>query len=451
MIQKKAISLIEAVVNIVKSLPEDRALQMRGLINSLTSFDVTSLVELGGKQGHFQPHLAVMHNIITHGLPTFPSRLIEEKIANGFGKLSEKRNEILGEFVYLFDESTNTPDLVFDALHLVDPRMQLNQDEYNSPLLESSFEKDFIFQQLRDENQYLRQLLIPQRLFTSIVNPNKASNYLNQSVDLSVELPYLHKIKIVDRFGSQREVQKHTGFIIEIDGPQHNQAIIEDNNRDADAKEAMWETLHVRSSSEQADIDAAMKVLNIDPYLIKCKEISKRSLTGVWKDILQIVLSPIAISRLQSMLVDYLLSNTKHLNNNSKLKIGIIEQDVPCGIQAISDLAELAVNLQNLSSDPFIFPQIDLEVYSSAEFIDSPLHKTIENIKVRKLEDFPVKNHSYDWKELEKCNKIRKKKFYQGKETRLSRRIRVLKNKRNYHDYLRWTILPKALQKVAVF
>ena len=50
-------------------------------------------------------------------------------------------------------------------------------------------------------------------------------------------------------------------------------------------------------------------------------------------------------------------------------------------------------------------------------------------------------------KELERLNKRRKKKFYHGKETRLSRRIQALKNKKNYHDYLRWIILPKALKR----
>jgi hypothetical protein len=50
-------------------------------------------------------------------------------------------------------------------------------------------------------------------------------------------------------------------------------------------------------------------------------------------------------------------------------------------------------------------------------------------------------------KELERCYKKSKKKIYQGKETRLRKRINFLKDKKEYHDYLRWAILPKALLK----
>lgn len=51
-------------------------------------------------------------------------------------------------------------------------------------------------------------------------------------------------------------------------------------------------------------------------------------------------------------------------------------------------------------------------------------------------------------KELERLYKIRRKKSYQGKETRSYKRINHLQYKKEYHDWLRWTILPKSMQKV---
>lgn len=396
MIQKKAISLVEAIGSVVKIFPEEKALKMQGLINSIASFDVITSMGIGLKANQSPPHLAVMHNLITRGFPTFPSRLVEETMAKGFGRIIEVKDEILGEFVYKFDEKTNNPDLVFDAFHLVDSRLQLNDDEYNNSLLESSFEKEFVFKYLTGDNRYLRQLLLPQRFLTTIVNPNRTSNHLNQRVDLSVEIPYLKKLELTDRFGSKHKVQKQSGFIIEIDGPQHTQALLEDNNRDVDAKDALWETLRIKSGSEKADIEAAIKVLEKDSYLSRCKEINKRTLTGEWSEILQIVLSPIAVSRLQSVIVDYLISNKNYQKENSVLKIGIIERDVPCGVLAIKDLSELALNLSNLSVDTFSFPKIEFEIYSSNEFINSPLHKVNGDISVKEIIKFPWKDHNYD-------------------------------------------------------
>lgn len=50
-------------------------------------------------------------------------------------------------------------------------------------------------------------------------------------------------------------------------------------------------------------------------------------------------------------------------------------------------------------------------------------------------------------KELQKCMGKSRKATYQGKPTRLKQRIAKLRDKKEYHDYLRWTILPKSMQK----
>ncbi len=50
-------------------------------------------------------------------------------------------------------------------------------------------------------------------------------------------------------------------------------------------------------------------------------------------------------------------------------------------------------------------------------------------------------------KELQKCKDRSRKETYQGKPTKLRQRIAYLKTKQDYHDYLRWMILPKSMQK----
>lgn len=50
-------------------------------------------------------------------------------------------------------------------------------------------------------------------------------------------------------------------------------------------------------------------------------------------------------------------------------------------------------------------------------------------------------------KEIERCIGRSKKKHYQGNETRLRNRIKLLEEKKNYHDWARWAFLPKTLLK----
>jgi hypothetical protein len=50
---------------------------------------------------------------------------------------------------------------------------------------------------------------------------------------------------------------------------------------------------------------------------------------------------------------------------------------------------------------------------------------------------------------LEKLNQLVTKSNYQGKQTRLKKRITILKGKKNYHDLKRWEILPKSFLKHA--
>lgn len=396
MIQNRAISLVEPVISLLRSLPEDKALKLQGLIESISVFDLITNVEVKDKVDYFQPHLAVIHNIITRGLPTFPSRLIEEKISESFGIIKEARDEILGEFKYSLDNGADTTDLISDAFHLIDPRLKLEPEEYNTQLLESTFESDFVLKYLTEGNQYLRQLLLPQRLLSSIVKPERASNHINQRVDLSLEIPYLQEKVLIDRFQSQKKVKKNSGYIIELDGPQHTNAILEDNNRDVNAKDALWETLRIKSGTESSDIGNALRALNNNQYLQKCREIGNRKITGKWNKILQTVLSPVGIARIQKVLIDFIISNIKFQKEKQCLNLAIIERDIPCGLLAVLDLTELALNLKELSADRFYFPDVKVKVFSSEEFINSPLHDFSGQERPGRIDDFNWNGHNYD-------------------------------------------------------
>lgn len=90
---------------------------------------------------------------------------------------------------------------------------------------------------------------------------------------------------------------------------------------------------------------------------------------------LQLVLSPIAIARLQKTIVEAIM--TAHLNfDQDEWKVLVDEKDVPCAALAFKDLALLFNNACSLSEEYhyFKFPDVKLDIISNAEFHDSPLH-----------------------------------------------------------------------------
>ncbi|MCU4177304.1 DEAD/DEAH box helicase [Carboxylicivirga sp. N1Y90] len=90
---------------------------------------------------------------------------------------------------------------------------------------------------------------------------------------------------------------------------------------------------------------------------------------------LQLVLSPIAIARLQKTILEAMM--TEHLSfDQDEWKVLVEEKDVPCAALAFKDLELLFNKLCSLSEQyQFLkFPIVKLDVISSAEFSNSPLH-----------------------------------------------------------------------------
>ena len=154
--------LTESVRKKLNLIDDELKLMVKGLLQSLCSFDVTTTVELGSTPGKYNPFLAVIHNMITRGIPTIAPVQIEEAISKAFAKTNLEVDDLIGEFSFPFSEDPSADEMIYDALHLMDPRLDFNGNNYNSNLLESSFEKDFLFKYLDGENQFLRQLLLPQ-------------------------------------------------------------------------------------------------------------------------------------------------------------------------------------------------------------------------------------------------------------------------------------------------
>ncbi len=96
---------------------------------------------------------------------------------------------------------------------------------------------------------------------------------------------------------------------------------------------------------------------------------------------LQLLFSPIAIARIQKIIIEALITNKLDLHKK-KWTILVKEKDVPCSAIAFADLKEMFNKLTLLSQDyhDLKFPEFELNIISNSEFINSKLHLNNTNL-----------------------------------------------------------------------
>ena len=111
-------------------------------------------------------------------------------------------------------------------------------------------------------------------------------------------------------------------------------------------------------------------------------------------DLLQLILSPIAIARIQKLILEAFIVGNIDIDS-SHLKVLVEEKDVPCAAIAIKDLEDMFNNLAVFSEDYRLltFPEIQLDIISSDQFHDSPLHMGLQPLTINNAAN---NNTSYD-------------------------------------------------------
>ena len=334
----------------------DKSAVAEGLYHALSMFDVKSNIPLDYNRDS-DPKLAVLANIISRGLPTKAPVLLEKKFSDIF-HISAKPEE--GDLLeYKSTHKVSAQD-IYEALHVIDPRF--NIDFYNGDMLESSFEKGFIDRYLKgSQSEYLVQVFEPQRPLSSIVDIPDRKFSKDQRVDFALEIPY----------GDRR-----TGFILEMDGKRYHSNIfqrINDERRDRIALQGGWDTYRIEQLNNMAFMQSWETDAASVKYLSTLKNNYKKKLTGAWLDTLQIVLSPIAIARVERMLVEAMASGA--LKTDAAVwNIVAVERDIPCAAMAVADLKEKYEHICSLAGSSKTLPAINLCIVSTEEFKDSPLH-----------------------------------------------------------------------------
>lgn len=335
----------------------DMASVTEGLYNALSVFDVKSTKPIDNP-AECDSKLSVIANIISRGLPTKAPIRVETLFSKLYG-LSTIPKE--GELISFRSTNRIEASEIFEALHVIDPRFTVGS--YNEGMLESTFERNFIERYLNGtDSQYLIQILEPQRPLSSIVNIPDRRFSKDQRVDFALEIPY----------GDSR-----TGIIFELDGARYHSNIftkLRDERRDRMSSGNGWDTYRLEQLRDYSFIQNWERETSASRYLETIRKNFQKKIEGSWKETLQIVLSPLAIARVERMIVQAML--TGHLDLSApRWDILVIERDVPCASVAIDLIKETFEKMSGLDGSEDTLPDIDLTIVSSEEFVDSPLHQ----------------------------------------------------------------------------
>lgn len=330
--------------------------EAESLYRSLSVFDVKSNIQLG-VYDKCDAQLAVLTNIVSRGLPTKAPIFVEDTFSNLFG-ISQKPVE--GAILNYASTHSIFSQQIYEALHIIDPRF--NAEYYNGDMLEGSFEKGFIEHSLKNsENEYLIQVLEPHRPLSTIVDIPDSNFHKEQCVDFAMNIPYDNP---------------RTGFIIEKGGKLYHSNIFQrhrDERQDEESTTQGERTYNIKELKANSFLHSWREKESTRQYLQILEANCRKELSGTWNETLQIVLCPLAIARLERVLIEALMAGCLK-KDATEWNVAVVERDVPCAAIAVEVLQEKIRNIYSLSGKSNPLPSINLCVVSTAEFAESPLH-----------------------------------------------------------------------------
>lgn len=329
----------------------------------------------------------VIDNLLSRGLPTIPTILIEDALEKSLQKTKKRIPDKTGNIFYdISTDNNHFLEFLKRAFVIIEPRLK-RSDNLLFPMRswenhsENEFEKRFQFESLPKYcSDYICQLLEPQRCLKTILqfsdqekrnfnNGNDKKEFYNQKVDFAIQFP-----KFTDY---------NSGLVIEIDGSQHNdisQKQLDEKRDNACEKKGWHPTVRIKTNEigtiPEKKLDEIKTFLS-HPY---AKEAKINYEDPLWKsedglDALQLALTPFAIARIEKTLVQTISSKKLNLNVG-KWQIAVIERDVPCARLAIDDFRLLTANLFELEGkNRSLLPEIELKIFNTPEFSKCSLNR----------------------------------------------------------------------------
>lgn len=399
--QYKSGYIIDGLIDVFENNSQKKQ-NFKALVEWSSYFEFESRSGFEKENIDYSSTIAVLINILQRGAPTKLNHYAINFLVERSNLLSvddTQESSIVIKYNNFSEESRN---LVYRSLHIIEPRIDINKQkhiyEQSRVRFGSSFEEKFLFNDLPsslgDDGAALIQLLSNQRSILSIIRglkyasgiENQIENkFIQQSVDFSVEFPYV----------AQDELK---GIVIEIDGPQHfvGEQMFLDIQRDNVISSYGWhntlrvKTIEVGTSDSKKKIQNGLLPAINNEYIRHCIYNYKNPIweTDYGKEIFQICLIPFAVARIQRAILEAIAYKKLDLES-SNWKIAVIERDVPCGKLAIDDLIKLINKLSVLQSNSLVLPEIDLHVFSTKEFLDS----NFQDVSAQNIDAISVSIH----------------------------------------------------------
>lgn len=363
------------------------------LMESLSYFDLDTNIELSDTCD--DPAVALMYNIVSRGTPTYASQFVEDILSTTIGK-TLKRISDTGT-ISRDIQKQEVRDMVFRALHVIDPRvkpaMPKSANGKNSKVFEYLLngavpsQGDFIFQIAETGRRYEDFFRFSGKHSRQVNDPsgNPAGDFLQQKCELSFSAPYsdITADAVTYHFSADRNGIDTTDYITEdIISAQLRQINVQGR-------------VIVRDSQDPYDRTEELSCFTQSPYFDILRQNYQSPLYNTEDGIeaMQIALTPLAIARVQKVLLEAINSGTLSLQAKS-WDICVLERDVPCAFLAIEDLRQHFNRFFTLENQGRKFPAVKLDIYHTQEFANTELNLLYQGNRDDMQEFNPL--HRYD-------------------------------------------------------
>lgn len=343
------------------------------LTEQLSYFELDSNIEI--QNNCEDAAVALIYNMVSRGTPTFASQFIEDILSTTIGKTVKKISEA-GK-IYREISKREIQEMVFKALHIIEPRQKRAQLFSDDKKLNMVY--DFVNNgAVLSQGDYILQLAETERDFENIFkfskkfrrkfdtlqsNPNY--QFVNEKCDLCFSAPYSENNLdcLTYKFNTDSGSVDTTDYITE------------------DCISELLNSINIggRVIIRKSDnpYDKTEELLNFvqNPYfdIIRDNYNSPLYNTEDGIEALQLALTPLAIARIQKVVLEALNSGALKLNAKS-WKIGVIERDVPCGFLALEDLKQFFNKFFILENCDRKFPNVKLDIFHTEEFAETELN-----------------------------------------------------------------------------
>lgn len=349
--------------------PKITELDLESVLKGLCTFSCEAVISSRNSQKPTPMDsklIAVYENLLSRGLPTFPSLLVEGTLArlpHSHIPIHEESETGSFEFRHRDLDAETEEDwlnLLKKAHYIIDPRLTAN--DLLSESFDSDEEKKF-FSSLLPQflGNHITQLVETQRLFETLIDREMATQFIRQRVDFALETD---QIKVV----------------FEVDGEQHEEPGQRriDERRDKILKNSGWEVFRIPARDVRCgrleqrieqDVNLLRDKLATNPFFALTEQNYQSPLweTELGQKALQLVLTPFSVARLQKTLLLALRASVLSLHQ-SKWRLVIVERDVPCAQLAILDFLQTLQAFYNLLEINTPLPEIELLIYTTPEF-----------------------------------------------------------------------------------